>query len=342
MTNIPIDVGFSHTQAIREDKRIIFPTIYGEVSRSNFDLLGSQNGLDITTQDGSWMLGDAALHQSATASRPQADDWIFSNQYKAIILAAISELYAPTTHHISATVWTGLPYQQHQNEAFRNRYKSFIPGLYTIERFNRQKQTITIEDVKVLPQNFGPIYYWLLDDNGKKKDFGSDNFYVGSVNIGGNTVELATAEIDFSSSIPKIIPIHNQCMSEFGGVFTILVMLEKALDKRFDNETWKHNELLSILQTGKISLNNQLQDVSDITGKIKEYYQEKVVNLISNVWSKQQPFPLSRINHFICTGGGAYIVAKRLCQIRNDLKVSAEPQWDCVKGYEKLSKVKMK
>lgn len=317
MTNIPLDLGYNYTQGIRDNRRVIFPTIYGEVSRSNLDILASQNGLDITTQDGSWMFGETALLQSSNASHPLNDDWFTTPQYRALALLAISELYAATTHHIDVTIWTGLPYQFHSQ---REQLKKNLIGLHKIERHSRPGQTINIQDVKVYVQNFAPIIRLFNE---------IESGFVGCINIGGNTIEIATGKL----SNGKIEPIHNQCRTNFGGVLSVVETLRKRLAEKFLGETLKDHEIVNILRTGKVKLYNKEYDCSEIVNPIKEQYQQMVLNLMSDVWSKQMPVPLSRLSRLVLSGGGANLV-----NIEGTV-VSNEPQWDTVEGYLLLSKM---
>lgn len=330
------DGGFAWTQLIANGNWVILPSVGGDISRSKFNLLSQQNGLDITIGEESWMFGETALAQSAIITRLQSDDWVFSKMYLAALLVGISETISHNTRHIDVELWTGLPYSNHQNIKFKEKFRNHLLGSHEISRQDYPKQTINIESVSVVPQNFGPIFYHIFNEKGQRKQFDREEFLIASVNIGGHTVELATAKLNLKTL--KLEVIHNQCRSEPGGMFSILNPLRQVLNNQFPNEVWKDYELFKILKSDIVTLNNIDYDVSSITKPIRKRYQDRILGLISTLYSNQAPYPLSRINFLISTGGGAHVVAPAMLEMRSDLLVSESPQWDTVAGYERLSK----
>ncbi len=89
-----IDIGYSHTKGASDGRRTLFPSVWGEVQQSHLDLdLATRNGyMQVETGDGTWFVGDAAIEQSGLQSRRQDRNWIATPEYRALVLAAITEL----------------------------------------------------------------------------------------------------------------------------------------------------------------------------------------------------------------------------------------------------------
>lgn len=339
--NANIDFGFGYLKAQANNKEIIFPSVYGEYQHSDFGLLAGKNGYDIQTKDGSWLFGESALLQSALASRRQDSDWIFYPQYLAGMLVAISECISRNTDEVVVDLATGLPYADYsRGQSYLDRFRKCLKGEHEIRR-TFGKQTINIRSVLIVPQNFGPILRHLFDESGQlhRPVTEDESIFLGCINIGSHTVELGTCEVTLGKSI-KINPVEAQSLSEKKGVYSLLPAIRPLLKEQFAGETFSYDRVLKALETGKINIYNQKYPIRNISQPIGQF-NERILGLATQNWSDQMPIPLNSLFTLILTGGGANLTASYLKEIdyHPNIVVSSRPQWDTVKGYERLKKL---
>lgn len=335
------DGGFAYRKHRGNSKRVSFPSIGGEINRSDFSLSnGKPNILDITTSEGSWLFGRSALFQSAMSSRRQDSRWVLSPVYLAGLLVSISETISNQTHKIDVSLTTGLPYSDWSNKGLKEEMRQRLLGMHSIWRIDCPKQIINIEKVSICPQNLGAIFYHILDNDGNLKPLEKESFLIGSINIGGHTVELATVELLNNQGKIDFDVIEAQSTSRPWGMFSILSNLRNALSKEFPGERWSDYELFDILRKDTFSPGDKSYDISDITSPIKLHYQNRIISLMTQNWSDQfEMSSLSRLYSLVLTGGGVdNQLQKRVAQHKDNLLVSDNTQWDTALGYEKLAK----
>lgn len=335
------DVGFAYTQTVANSSEVIFQSSPGEVTRSDFDLLGKQEDkLNIKTKEGSW-----TFEKNAMGSRRQDSDWAFSPMHLAAVLLGISETISRQTNSIDVNLTTGLPYKSWKNADFRKRYKKRLTGLHEIYR-DKKRQEVNIKSIQVIPQNLGAIFFHFLDNKGAFKSASKKSFIVGSINIGGHTVEMATAEFilndgdgGFSLNIED-----SQCSSKPLGMYIVLNSLQESLDTEYPGEVWRDHELFDILKSNHLSLYGEKHNVSHLTMPIKDNYQSnRITGLITTNWSEQSKIQISRLDGLVSSGGGALVMDhNRLKKHHPNILVSQRPQWDTVIGYGKLFKLLQK
>lgn len=340
--NASIDLGFGYLKAKANKKEVIFPSVYGEYQHSDFGLLAGRNGYDIQTKDGSWLFGESALLQSALVSRRQDSDWIFYPQYLALMLVAISECISRNTDEVVVDLATGLPYADYsRGKSFLEKFRKCLRGQHEIRR-TFGKQTINIrEQILIVPQNYGPILRHLLNEKGelRRPETEDKAVFLGSINIGSHTVELGTCEVTLGQSI-RINPVEVQSLSEKKGIYSLLPAIRPLLKEQFAGETFSYDRVLKALETGYISLYNKKYTINNIDQPVGQF-NERILGLATQNWSDQMPVPLNSLFALIITGGGANLTASYLRDIgyHPNLVVSERPQWDTVKGYERLKKL---
>jgi len=327
------DSGFGFRKTFANNKKVIFSSLAGEIQESAFNLFSKNSQYSITVGGhGSWSFGNTAETQSSLATHSQSYDWIFSSQYLAGLLLGLSKCISPNTREIGVRLTTGLPYRDfNRGKQFREQFKHSLLGNYTVYR-NDVKQSIEILSVLQVPQAFGPIFNHILDDKGQlKEDIAErDNLRIGSVNVGSNTVEIGTIDVDLRNMRLDVVEIGTR--SRAIGVFTILPVLRKFIQEKFLGEYFSDYELLEILQSGKIERYNQSYPVD--LSIVKEHLNRSILDFLSNTYRDEEKGKLYSI---INTGGGAHLI--NLSEYHPNVWQTSEPQWDCCVGYMKLRKL---
>jgi len=327
------DFGFGFCKTYANQKMVKFSSLAGEIQESEFDLVSANSQYSISVAGhGSWSFGQTAKNQSSLASHSQSHEWVFSDQYLAGMLLGISKCISPATREVTVRLTTGLPYRDFaRGKEFRERFKNSLLGSHSIIR-NDVKQTISITSVLQAPQAFGPIFYHILDNDGKLKESLADrpNIRIGSVNTGSNTVEIGTIDVDLKNARLDMVEVGTR--SRAIGIFTLLPILRKLIQDKFPGEYFDDYELLEIIETERIERYNQsyLVDLSTV----KEHLNRSIIDFLGNTYRDEER---GRLYSLINTGGGAGILD--LQKYHPNVWLSSEPQWDTCFGYGRLRKL---
>lgn len=346
MNIVAFDGGFGYIQALVNGERIKFANITGNYRPSDNGLIGGGDNLSIQVDGlGAWNFGNTAVLQSSGGgSRRQSSDRIFTKEFLAGLLLAISEGYSEKRRDpIKVNVITGLPgteYSQYSNKkdkSYQNKFKKFIQGDYHINRFGH-KQRIIINSIQCTNQSWGAIWRHLFNEHGDpvKPDVKSDVVQFASSNIGYRTVENGTVEIrgiQSNNFIPQ--QSSDKQKSTPKGVHTIVNDLVSDLQDRF-NVSYTDEKALEIMESGYIIVDGEEMEYK-LPDSIVDNFSRDIFNLATQVWDNE----LRGIYQVLLTGGGANIVRDRFSSIPQ-LLVSDEPQWDTVEGYGRLAKHAMK
>jgi hypothetical protein len=239
---IAIDIGYSHTKGAADGRRTLFPSVWGEVQQSHLDLdLATRNGyLQIETDEGTWFVGDAAIEQSGLQSRRQDREWIATPEYKALLLAAVTELSRATS--IAAQAITGLPVAYFADRA---RLVERIRGVHRVRRAGqRRAQRIEVTDVVVLPQGLAAVLSEALDEGGRVRAGPIAEGTVGLLDVGGHTVNIATFN--------KLKEIARQTASIDAGMWGPLVEIGKRVSAAFPGQELRGHDVAEAVRRGTI------------------------------------------------------------------------------------------
>lgn len=307
------DSGYAYCKGLGpNNQQIIFPSVVGEIPPSQSDLFTS-NDFSITLNGNSWLLGDSALRQSLLVDDQQSRDWVLSPQWRAMLLAGISQMTKASK--VDVEIVTGLPFGDYKE--YKDRLKESLLGQHKVKRESRNSQTFNIVGVKVLTQNFAPLFTHLPSL--------SIDAAVGVLNIGSKTVELATVQLS-KGGRPEAI--RNQCRTELYGTRTLIPSLKDAFAISQPGVKYTDYEIDKLLP----KMNNQLEE---FTRTLKA--------LVSRNWADNTNYPLSKLSHFIVTGGGASLVGIELRKWLEREKVGPEVMignnMDVVRGYSIARKV---
>lgn len=307
------DLGFCYFKGLGpHNEQIIFPSVVGEIPPSQSDLF-SNGDFSITLNGNSWLLGDSALRQSLLIDDQQSRDWVLSAQWRAMLLAGISQVTKASK--IDVEIVTGLPFGDYKQ--YKWPLVESLLGPHKIKREGRNNQIINIVGVKVLTQNFAPLFTHLpsLDIDAA----------IGVLNIGSKTVELATVQLS-KGGRPEAI--RTQCRTESVGTRTLIPSIKSNLSVSRPGVQYTDYEIDKMLPTLSNSLDGFIYTLKA---------------LVSRNWADNMVYPLNKLTHFIVTGGGASLVGVELRKWLEREKVGPEvilgDNFDIVRGYSIARKV---
>jgi plasmid segregation protein ParM len=319
------DVGYSHTKVATSGKRTIFPSIVGEVQQAHYDLdLVRRNGrsgyIQVQVQDGSWLVGEAALEQSGSRSNRQDRGWIKTPEYLALQLAAITELTSSTGGYTIRLI-TGLPinyYGDHQC------LEALLLGDHQVKRAPRPKsQKIEISKVVVLPQGLAAVLSEALDDKGKIRSGPIAEGTVGMIDIGGHTVNLATFK--------QLREIARQTVSINLGMWEPLTDIGRRINDAYPGQNLVDHEITNAVLAGKVKHFGQDYDISDIFDEVLRPFTRSILSEVTKIWGSA-----ARFDSILLVGGGAQIVGPAVIAEYPHAQVVTNPQWANVEGYLKF------
>lgn len=307
------DLGFCYFKGLGPDnQQVIFPSVVGEIPPSQSDLF-SNGDFSITLNGNSWLLGDSALRQSLLVDDQQSRDWVLSPQWRAMLLAGISQVTKASK--VDIEIVTGLPFGDYKQ--YKDGLRDSLLGPHKIKRESRHSQVINIVGVKVLTQNFAPLFTHLpsLDIDAA----------IGVLNIGSKTVELATVQLN-KGGRPEAI--RTQCQTIATGTRTLIPSIRSAF---------------AVSQPGVKYTDYDIDKMLPAMSNNLESFNLTLKSLISRNWADNMVYPFSKLTHFIVTGGGASLVGVELRKWLEREKVGPEVilggQWDIARGYSAARKV---
>lgn len=341
---ISIDMGFGYVKAVAGNRQVIVPSVAGEAPQLAYAQFGEERS-EIETQDGFFLIGDSARLHSMQARNNLDKGWVLTDEYYALCMFAITELTRSSRVEISLT--TGLPYSDYManDKSLSRQLAAALQGEQIVKRRGKTQHLFINQSrerkLLVVPQNYGGAFFHLFDSNGNLALPNKGQASIGCLNIGANTIELGQFIVDLSTR--RFNWIGKQSSSFRGGILSVLPGLRDLLANQFQGETWEDYELFDILQTGQTKLYSHNYPLNGIVNEVLAPFHQKIYSLCADNWSevKGRLTKLSRLDMLTVSGGGAHIVAPFLQQqpgYKELVVVSADPQWDTVRGYERFRK----
>lgn len=194
--DIGFDGGYFATKAVGNNRKVIFPSFATLPVESLFDELNGETKIVIESDKGKYLIGQEAIKKGRLGVRKETANWIESQEYHALFLAALSEL----TNASQATVnlVSGLPLADYKRN--KNIAKGMLEGVHQFSRNGRSRQNIKVNSVRIVPQAWGAVLSLLLNDKGKIVSPELADQKTAVLDIGGHTVNYLG--IDGLSDLP--------------------------------------------------------------------------------------------------------------------------------------------
>lgn len=322
-TIIANDIGTTQVKSIcvyksrlGKHNRVTLPTVLGETK--NWDGNSQpKNLMQITTEEGKWLVGDSAQQHSKYPIWGRDDDWLMGPHYKALHLFSISQHIGSTTRAVEVDLVAGLPRIDYKK---RGEVSTNLLGSHAIELEDRGRLTININNIYFAIQGWAAIMA-----EGFKRGHG-----VAWLGLGGRNKTYATID-----RYGDIMP--DQTGSDEVGFLSVIDDLIARIKNEFYIEL-TGQEAIEVFRTERIQKGKQIIDVSGMVDEITGYYIDGTNTLISTIWHKQKIMP--KIEDFRLGGGGAIPVGQAIAAKYDQARVVNEPVWSEALGLINLGIVR--
>lgn len=198
MKVIGIDIGFGFTKATNGRDTLVFKSIFGDASEIQFreqflDGAGAEEHLHVEIGGKSYFVGELAERQSNVRSFTLDQNQFIAGFAKMLATTAITRL---ATRNEQVRVVTGLPisyYRRHREELIQ-----MLQGKHEVAMIdaggNRAENSVTVAQVRVIPQPFGSLFNTMLSDSAEVVDKRIVQGKVGIIDIGFRTSDYTIAD----------------------------------------------------------------------------------------------------------------------------------------------------
>lgn len=314
---VGLDAGYSHTKAICGNRRVIFPSVCGNVEEGRFSL-NDREAAPIILDEGytQWVIGDEAVKQSRLVSRREDRDWIVSTEYARLWWAAFSEITA--ANKVNLKVVTGLPVTYFlDRDALRKRFL----GGHRIKRDGRGSQLFVVVDLVVMPQPFGSLLAACLDDRGQIANAELAESRVGIIDVGGKTTGFLSVE--------ALAEIRRETHSIDVGCWEPLRLIGEAIDRGWPGLALRDHEVVQAVQAGRVRHYGQDHDITAVISEAIEPLAAEVVATATQRWNGG-----ARLDRILVTGGGAHLVGEQIrAAFRHAQVIEGDPVFANALGF---------
>lgn len=328
---IGIDIGFGFTKATDGQDFLIYKSIYGEAVDFQYkeNLLDNKNEdqhLQIEVSGTSYFVGELAERQSSSRSFTLDQTQFVSSSSKVLALAALSKLVKDREQPVKLVV--GLPighYRQYKDELAKMLLDTH--KFKTINAMGEKSDlSITVSDVRVLPQPIGTVMDRLLSREGvtTNKRFATDK--IGIIDVGFRTTDYTISDKGRYSERGSLTTRNgiSRAFSKIGN------KLKEACG--IDIEIYR---LFEAVDTGSIKVRGKAYDLSSITQKSFQQLASYIATDANQVWSDDWD-----IDAIMITGGGGAVLAPYLKDQVQGVVIPIEEDLDYrlhnVRGYYKF------
>ncbi|MNH66506.1 hypothetical protein D3C73_185370 [compost metagenome] len=303
-----IDLGYGLTKGRRGGQLYFQPSIVGEM-RDVFEQNIEPNDL---IYDNKYFVGSLALRESDaryfSLKDNKAETWI-----SEIILKTALGLMCRSKR---TNLVTGLPVKFffNQKSDMSNILDSISRDTFTVQkgRLKKFEASCNIESYKILPQGYGVAMDYLLDDNGKVRNYNIAKKNILVVDLGFYTLNLLAL---------NQMKIGRESDSYFLGVSTAYKLLQKSLHKQF-------NVSPAIYEMDSIVLSGQYQGYN-IKPLVDKAFKTLATQIQTEIDSLNTKYDL-----YLIAGGAAKFIFPHL-NIPNKIELGQLAQ---INGYEKVGK----
>ena len=323
----PLDIGSGFTKLGRLNKDgkleyISFPSLAPRHSGRSLGgaVLGQRDTVVVTVEGTQYEVGpDSADLDPNDSSRNLNEAYIYSDQYKAVMLGALAYM---GEKEIDLLV-VGLPLTTiHRAEDLRK----LTLGTHKIN----ETTTVTVKDVLVLAQPMGGLYYCLAQSE-QRPEF---EFLADETNL---IIDPGYLTFDFLVTNGKKIN-DTRSSAHPGGVSKILRAICESISTKF---SIKYDNLAAVdkaIPRRRMKINGQVEDLQEHIKNAKAAI-DGSVNYMRNIVGDG-----ADIGNIILLGGGEHIFARTLANAfkAHTIYVLPDAQFANAKGYQAAGEAQLK
>lgn len=311
-----LDIGYSRTKVVGERGRWDFPSVTGTPDRGRFALNGAHEDL-ILTYPYHVQVGEGAIVQSRHLMRREDREWIESDEYHALMLAAFSELTTATWADL--IVVSGLPIRYYDGD--RRWLEHRLLGEHVIEREGQRRQTLTIKRAAVIPQGLGALCSVCLDGKGNisRRDIATGR--VGLIDVGGKTTNLL--------SVNRLAEVGRETASVNSGAWDVVRAVERWLADHCPDLDLRDHEIVDTIKARGTRYKGQPIDLGAVIDGAVIPLADQVIAQATQLWNGAGALDL-----ILIAGGGAHLVGPYILRHFDHAQViEGDPVYANAEGY---------
>lgn len=312
--NIGLDIGYSAVKAVSGDRRVTFPSVVGTPETARFSLNGGKN--IILTTPHHVQIGDGAVQQSRFLNRREDRQWVESDAWYSLFLAAISELTSAS--RVELNLVTGLPVAFYDDKAL---ISSQLLGNHRVQREGRPAQRLEVSGCHVIPQPFGALLAATLGDNGRIVDHHLATGEVGIVDVGGKTTNIL--------SVNALSEITDGTSSVNSGSWDAVRAVRDYLSTHYPGlEELRGHRIIQAITDRRVSYFDEEADLSPIIDETLDPLADQVLAEITRRWGNA-----ATLQAIIVSGGGALLIGPRIQNRFRHARVIENPVFANALGF---------
>ncbi len=317
--NLGADFGYFAVKGVSGERRFTFPSVVGTPERGRFALTG-QDSIILTLPNGkTCQVGQAAVLQSRFLDRHEDRDWLTSETYYTLVLAAFTELTAATSADL--TVVSGLPVAFYgDKDVLCDR----LLGEHRVTREGRRAQLFRVTEARVIPQPFGTLLSIALDNNGRVSDNRLATGSVGVIDCGGKTTNLL--------SVHRLAEIGHETASVNLGAWDVARAVRDWLAGNCPNLELRDHQLMEAIVARQTTYYSQPVDLTSAVDAALEPMADQVLAQAGQLWNGA-----AGLAAILVTGGGALLLGPRIAAYFRHARVVDDPVFANALGYWKFA-----
>jgi len=316
-----LDVGYDSVKAIGgEDRRVTFPSVVGTPETARISLNGSDARTIILLQPSHVSVGSEAVSQSRFLTRLEDRDWITTDVWYSLAMAALSEITAATLVELDLVAGLPVSFFNEQHTLVRDR----LLGEHRVQRKDRRAQVFRVKNIRVITQPMGTFLASVMDKSGRIIDESLAKGPVGVVDVGGKTTNLSMIEG---------LTENSQSFSINAGGWDVMRYVRDWLSNECPKLDLRDTEVAQAIKDQQVGYFDEIISLASPIHVAATALADQITGAATQLWNGG-----AGLRAILVTGGGAHLVGKHLCRKWRHARVVDDPVFANVSGYWKLAR----
>jgi len=332
MEVIGLDIGFGFTKASNGRSSLVFKSVYGEATDFQYrePLLGGESAdqhLQIDVDGNSYFIGELAERQSTNRFFTLDQAQFIDQPSRILALAALSHL---VENDQPVKLVLGLPishyrkYKQKLYDLLKQDHEISITDI----QGERSDKVIKVVDIRVIPQPFGSIMNYLLNDQGRMAEQRFSKEKIGIIDVGFCTTDYTISD--------KTRYSERGSMSVQTGMSKAFAIIATRL-KDISGVNVELYRLFDSVHSGSIKIRGKAYDLKKVSQQALGQLAASIASDANRLWADDWD-----MDEIIVTGGGGAVLAPYIQPLLEGNMLSLNPSKDYrlnnVHGYCKFGK----
>ena len=310
-----VNAGYAFTKWKYKGRRELFPSVRGPADEQLFSIRDSDSPaitLEVLNEEGKttgerWFVGREAVDQSLTLSRPESRNWIYTEEYRMLWHAALSEMttqFRPVDLHVV----TGLPVNYYRDQ--RDDLEEWLVRMHKVKRAGRRSlQQFNVQQATVIPELLGILFALCITPDGELLENRISLGRVGVLDVGGHNTGFLVAD--------ALDPVRPQSRSIDTGCWKAVEMVGAQIDDKYPGLDLRDHEVIDCMIAGEVSWRGRSYAIDGMVASALKPVWGEIGGMMSRLWNE-------RLDLVIVGGGGAGLTANK---VREQFPVPDYPEW---------------